>query len=75
MDRGYVDRAERLASGLVAAVTGAGWLRSQLYEVSPWDPISLAATAIVLVTVAAVACMVPARRAVRVDPADVLRAD
>ena len=64
-----------MSTGLVAAVSGAWWLRSQLYGVSPWDPLTLIATALVLASVAAVASMLPARRATQVDPAAVLRSD
>jgi ABC-type antimicrobial peptide transport system permease subunit len=64
-----------VSTGLIAAVSGAWWLRSQLYDVAPWDPISLVVTTVVLGSVAALACLVPARRATQVEPADVLRAD
>ncbi len=64
-----------VSTGLVAAVSGAWWLRSQLYGVSPWDPMTLIATALVLASVAAVASMLPARRATHLDPAAVLRSD
>jgi len=64
-----------LSAGLIAAVIGAWWLRSQLYGVAPWDPVSLVVTTLVLGVVAAGACLVPARRATRVDPAAVLRSD
>jgi len=64
-----------LLVGLGAAVLGAWWLRSQLYEVAPWDVVSLGVTAAVLAAVAVIASLVPARRALRTDPAAVLRAD
>jgi putative ABC transport system permease protein len=64
-----------LAIGIVAAVGGAWWLRSQLFEVAPWDLASIALTVLVLALAALVACAVPARRALRTDPAEVLRAD
>ena len=51
------------------------WLGSVLFELSPTDPSTLALVAMVLVTVAAVAAYLPARRAARLDPARTLRAD
>jgi hypothetical protein len=64
-----------LAIGIVGAIAGAWWLRSQLFEVAPWDLASIAATVLVLGLAAILACAVPARRALRTDPAEVLRAD
>jgi ABC-type lipoprotein release transport system permease subunit len=46
-----------------------------LYEVTPFDPASYAATAVVLLAVAALACYLPARRATSLDPMVVLRGD
>jgi predicted permease len=67
--------ATGLLLGIAGAVAGAWWVRSQLFDVAPWDLASLAATAIILGLVTVVAVAVPARRALRTDPADVLRAD
>lgn len=64
-----------LLIGLVGAAGGAWWLRGQLYGVPPWDPVTLAITAGVLAGVAATACAMPTRAAVRTDPAVTLRAD
>jgi ABC-type lipoprotein release transport system permease subunit len=44
-----------------------------LYEVSPADPATLTAVAVLLFATAAAACLVPARRAMRVDPVAALR--
>jgi putative ABC transport system permease protein len=44
-------------------------LESQLFDVRATDPAVLAAAAAVLGTVALVACVLPARRAARIDPA------
>jgi ABC-type lipoprotein release transport system permease subunit len=46
-----------------------------LFEMSPRDPVSLAAACALLVVVALMACVPPALRALRVDPVDGLRAD
>jgi ABC-type lipoprotein release transport system permease subunit len=44
-----------------------------LYELEPRDPATFAATAALLLAVALVASLLPARRATGVDPAEVLR--
>jgi predicted permease len=62
-----------LASGLAAALLVTRLLSSLLFQVSPTDPLTLAATSILLLLVAAVACDLPARRAARVDPVQALR--
>jgi ABC-type lipoprotein release transport system permease subunit len=46
-----------------------------LYGVASTDPITLAGASLLLVTIAAFASWLPARRTSRVDPADVLRAE
>jgi putative ABC transport system permease protein len=62
-----------LALGLGASVAVAGMLRSQLVGVSAYDPVTFAAVALTLVGVALLACDLPARRAMRVDPVAPLR--
>jgi putative ABC transport system permease protein len=63
--------------GMVVAVPGvyaAGALiRGLLVDVSPWDPLTLAAVTLGLLLVALTACYVPARRVLRIDPASLLR--
>ena len=50
-------------------------MKALLFEVSPIDPVTYAAVAVVLVTSAVLASYVPARRAASVDPLDALRAE
>jgi putative ABC transport system permease protein len=61
--------------GLAGALTTARALRGLLFGIEPWDPVSQAATIGALGLVAVVAAWIPARRAMRVDPAAVLRTE
>lgn len=63
-----------LAVGLAAALAGARLLSAFLYGISPHDATTFIAVPIVIVLVAAVACLVPAHRAAKVDPLTALRA-
>jgi ABC-type lipoprotein release transport system permease subunit len=49
------------------------WLQSILYDTSRADPLVLGASAAVMLTVAMVATLLPARAASRADPASLLR--
>jgi ABC-type antimicrobial peptide transport system permease subunit len=60
--------------GLAGAVALARYVETLLFEVAPSDPVSYAATSLLLIAVAAIACYVPARRAMRVDPLVALQA-
>jgi predicted permease len=64
-----------LAIGVPAAVAGAQMLRKQLFGVGTADPLTLVGTSLILVTVAAIAGLIPARRAARVAPMSALRRD
>lgn len=63
------------AVGLAAAFAGARVLTSLLFEVRPSDPISLLGASALLITVALLAALIPAQRAMRIDPAQVMRAE
>jgi putative ABC transport system permease protein len=61
--------------GLAAALAVNNILRSQLVGISPYDPLSMAGSPIALILIAVLACLVPARRALSIDPATALRHD
>jgi predicted permease len=59
--------------GLAGAFIGVRFVRSRLFGVEPTDPVTWLAVSAVLVLVGVAACAVPARRAMRIDPAVALR--
>jgi putative ABC transport system permease protein len=61
--------------GLGGALAAGHLVAAQLYRVSPRDPATLALAAAVLLAAALTACLLPARRATRVDPLIALRND
>jgi putative ABC transport system permease protein len=70
---GMSQAAAGLVLGLAAGMLLMTTFRSMLYEVSPSDPITLVVVTVVLLSTALLACVVPARRAMRVDPVTALR--
>jgi ABC-type antimicrobial peptide transport system permease subunit len=62
-----------LVLGLAGAMALTRFLSSELWEVTATDPVTFGAVPVLLVSVALVACLVPALRAVRVDPTIALR--
>ena len=76
----------RLIAGQGLAITGAGLiigaglaavlarsLSTILYGITPHDRVTFIAVPLVLLCLSIVACLVPARRAIKLDPVQVLR--
>ena len=61
--------------GLAAALVSSRLLTALLFQVSPTDPITLAGVCVLLLGVGVGAAYLPARRAMRIDPAQALRAE
>jgi predicted permease len=64
-----------VAAGLLGALYASRATAAFLLDVSPWDPVTFAAMTLLLLSVAAAASYLPARRAARVDPIKALRED
>ena len=78
--RGVLANGVGLAAvGLVLGLSGAVWatrlIQRMLYGVEPSDPVAYLASGVVLLAVAALACVVPTRRATSVDAMVAMRAD
>ena len=67
--------AAGIVAGVVAAAGLSRFIASLLYAVRPTDPATFAALSALIAGVALAACILPARRAMRVDPARTLRAE
>jgi predicted permease len=62
-----------VAAGAAASLGLTRFMADELFGVTPQDPLTFAAVAVVLTLVALLACYLPARRAVRIDPMVALR--
>ena len=75
MRQGLAMAGVGIAIGLVLALAGTRLIAILLFGVTPTEPVVFVGVPLLLAAVAAVACYVPARRAVRVDPLRALRAE
>ena len=64
-----------VAAGMAASFGLTRFLTGLLFEVKPMDPLILGSSALILASVAFVACYLPARRATKVNPIVALRAE
>jgi ABC-type antimicrobial peptide transport system permease subunit len=64
-----------VAAGLVAAFGLTRLLSKMLFGIAPNDPATFAAVSLLLALVAALACMIPARRAASIEPMQALRTE
>lgn len=64
-----------VGAGAIAAIFCTGLLSSMLFAIQPNDPVTLLEIAALLCLMALVGCMVPGRRAIRIDPNRALRTD
>jgi putative ABC transport system permease protein len=71
--QGMIPLGIGLAIGLTASLAVNQLLKSMLVQVSPADPVTLVVASSVLILAALLGCLIPARRAIRVDPVDALR--
>ena len=61
--------------GIVGALALGRFTEALLYDVEPSDPLPFAASCAALLAVTTLACLLPARRATRVDPVEAIRAE
>ena len=73
--RGLVQLALGLTVGLAGALALSRLMQSVLIQIGPGDPMTFAVITMLLTAVSIAACLLPARRATRVDPLVALRTD
>jgi len=73
--RGLLLSTFGLALGLVASVWATRLIKSSLYGVTGTDPLAYTVAAVLLLTISVLACLVPMRRAMAVDPVIAMRGE
>ena len=75
LKRGLIQMALGLAIGLAGALGVSRIMQTLLVQITPTDPVTFASISILLGVISMAACVIPARRATRVDPLVALRAE
>jgi putative ABC transport system permease protein len=75
LKQGAITGAIGIGAGLLGSFAVTRWLQSQLFQVSPTDPLTLIFVSLLLVLVSLAACGIPALRATRIDPVTALRSE
>ncbi len=75
MNQGLTMAASGVAAGLVVSVLVTRLISSQLYGITATDPLTFAGVGLLLLLLAAAACLLPSLRAGSIDPSRVLRAE
>jgi putative ABC transport system permease protein len=75
MRQGLRVAAVGLAAGCLFGVIVSRWIAGALYGIGTGDPVSWGAAVALLLTVSALANLIPARRAARIDPSEALRVE
>lgn len=72
---GLLPVALGIASGIVLALTMMRFVASMLFETSPYDPLLTVGSALAILCVGVIACLLPSKRAALIDPMEALRAE
>jgi putative ABC transport system permease protein len=75
MRQGLSPVAIGFVAGSAAALLSGNLLQSLIFGVTRFDPLTFAGVGVIIAFVAAVACIIPARRATQVDPIEALRCE
>lgn len=75
LSQGMAKTALGTATGGAGALYLTRFIRDQLFDIQAFDPVTYVGVAVIIVTVALLACWLPARRAAKVDPVIALRAE